>query len=239
MLKPQILSDHEAASQRAEAWIAERLHERPDALMCLATGATPMRTYQRLAARGAADPRLFDQVRLLKLDEWGGLPMNNPATCEQHLRKALVTPLNLADRYVAFDSQAADPHAECVRVAQWLEQNGPIDVSVLGLGVNGHVGFNEPADQLEAHAHVARLSAASLSHAMLRDGGPPPSYGLTLGMADLLQSRHILLLVTGPTKRGPLERLLNGAISTNFPASFLTLHPSILVLCDEAALPSP
>ncbi|MBA3482937.1 MAG: 6-phosphogluconolactonase, partial [Pirellulales bacterium] len=169
MLKPQIHSDHEAVSQRAEAWLAERLHARPDALLCLATGATPMRTYQGLAARGAADPSLFDRVRLLKLDEWGGMPMNSPATCEQHLRTTLVTPLNLADRYVAFDSQAADPHAECARVAQWLEQNGPIDVSVLGLGVNGHVGFNEPAEQLEAHAHVARLSAASLSHAMLRD----------------------------------------------------------------------
>jgi galactosamine-6-phosphate isomerase len=235
MLKPQVLHDHEAVSRKAEQWLVERLTERPDALLCLATGFTPMRTYERLAVRGPTDSRLMKRVRILKLDEWGGLPMDHPASCERHLRDALVTPLRLDDRYVGFDSKAPDPVAECARIARWLEDNGPIDVCVLGLGVNGHLGFNEPAETLRAHAHVAELSEASLSHSMIQSAGVRPTHGLTLGMADLLQSRHVLLLVTGERKREPLARLLSGEISTRFPASLLTLHADVQLLCDEAA----
>jgi galactosamine-6-phosphate isomerase len=106
---------------------------------------------------------------------------------------------------------------------------------VLGLGVNGHIGFNEPAAALELHAHVAQLSPASLEHAMLRQTTRRPTYGLTLGMADLLQSRDVLLLVTGAAKREALHRLLTGPIATDFPASLLQLHQNALILCDAAA----
>jgi galactosamine-6-phosphate isomerase len=235
MPKPQILPDHEAVSQRAADWLADRIREQPDALMCLATGATPMRSYELLAQRRQTEPQLFDRVRVLKLDEWGGLPLADPATCESHLRQALIEPLGLAERYVGFDSQPADPLAECARIARWLEQHGPIDVCVLGLGLNGHLGFNEPADALQPHAHVAELSATSQSHAMVRQGAQRPSYGLTLGMADLLLARHVLLLVTGAAKQQPLRELLSGRITTHFPASLLALHPNVLLLCDAAA----
>jgi galactosamine-6-phosphate isomerase len=196
-----------------------------------------MRTYQLAAARGAADPKLFARVRLLNLDEWGGLASADSASCEAHLRSALISPLNLAERYIGFDGQAADPEAECRRIRDWLARNGPIDVCVLGLGLNGHLGFNEPAEHLQPHAHVAQLSKASLSHAMVQRRAAPPTYGLTLGMADLLQARRILLLVTGASKRPTMERLLSGRLTTEFPASLLALHRDVRLLCDEAAYP--
>ena len=127
------------------------------------------------------------------------------------------------------------PTPKCARIADWLDQNGPIDISVLGLGINGHLGFTEPAEYLQPFAHVAQLSQASLAHAMLAKSNVRPTYGLTLGMADLIQSRRILLLVSGPTKRDPLQRLLSGRISTEFPASMLQLHPNVLLICDRAA----
>jgi galactosamine-6-phosphate isomerase len=235
MIQPHILPDYEALSQHAAGWLVQRLRERPSALVCLAAGSTPARTYELLAERGAAEPALFAQCRLVKLDEWGGLTMDDPATCEQQLRATLVAPLCLADRYAAFNSQPADSAAECARIAAWLDQHGPIDVCVLGLGVNGHVGFNEPAEFLQPHAHVAQLSEASLTHAMLSRSVRRPTYGLTLGMADLLQSRQVLLLVSGAAKRGPLERLLSGRITTEFPASLLQLHPHVTFLCDANA----
>jgi galactosamine-6-phosphate isomerase len=224
MLEPLVMTDHEAVSRHAQAWLAEQLRERPGALLCLASGASPMRTYELLAARHRADPHLLNRVRVLKLDEWGGLAMNDPATCEQHLRRALITPLKLEDRYVGFESLPADPQAECRRMATWLQKNGPIDVCVLGLGLNGHLGFNEPANRLQPHAHVAELSETSLTHAMISASSDSPRYGLTLGMADILQSRR-------------LRRLLTGEIKTDFPASLLTLHSDVLLLCDEAASP--
>lgn len=237
MLQPSVLSDHEAVSQFTADWLLEHLRRQPNALLCLATGSTPTRTYELLAQRGAAEPDLFASVRVLNLDEWGGLPPGDPGSCDRHLRSTLVDPLRLTARYVSFASQPTDPAAECDRIAEWLARHGPIDVSLLGLGINGHIGFNEPAEYLQPHAHVAQLSEASLSHAMVRSGGARPTFGLTLGMADLLQSRHVLLLVTGAAKRQPLQQLLNGCITTKFPASLLHVHPNAMLLCDEQAHP--
>jgi galactosamine-6-phosphate isomerase len=224
MLKPMNFPDHETMSRHAANSIVERIRQSPDALMCLAAGSTPVRTYQLLAERHAVEPGLFARLRIIKLDEWGGLALDDPATCEQSLRECLIDALNMGDRYIGFASNPADPEAECRRVADWLDRHGPIDLCVLGLGVNGHVGFNEPGPSLRPHAHVEKLSEASLGHAMLNRSHGRPTYGLTLGMADLLQAREVLLLVSGPTKRAPLERLLDGVISTEFPASLLTLH---------------
>jgi galactosamine-6-phosphate isomerase len=235
MLHVSVHPDHEAVSRHAADWLYQRLEEHPRSICCLASGNTPTRTYELLAERGAAEREALAEVRLLQLDEWGGLPRQSAATCESHLRQALVEPLGLSDRFVGFDSDPADPAAECSRVARWLEQEGPIDVCVLGLGVNGHLGFNEPAEHLQPHAHVAQLSEASLAHAMIQSLAKPPTFGMTLGMADLLQSRHVLLLVTGSGKRLPLERLLACPITTFFPASFLKLHARVQVMCDAAA----
>jgi galactosamine-6-phosphate isomerase len=236
MLRPCVFPDHERVSQFAADWLVEHLRNKPISVVCLATGATPMRAYALLAARAAKEPSLFDRCRLVKLDEWGGLPMNDPATCEQHLRNTLVTPLGMADRYVGFESQPANVEAECARVAKWLDENGPIDLCVLGLGLNGHVGFNEPAAYLQPHAHVAQLSDATLAHPMVTCCDTGPKCGLTLGMADLLQARRILMIVTGAAKRGPLASLMSGRITTEFPASLLQLHGDVQVVCDDAAI---
>jgi putative deaminase/isomerase len=236
MLRPSVFPDHERASQFAADWLVEHLRVKPNSVICLATGATPMRAYALFAEQATKEPSLVDRCRLVKLDEWGGLPMNDLATCEQHLRNALVAPLRMADRYVGFESQPTNIEAECARVANWLHENGPIDLCVLGLGLNGHVGFNEPAAFLQPHVHIACLSDESLAHAMIDGCDEPPEYGLTLGMADVLRSRHILLIVTGAAKRGPLERLLSGRITTGFPASLLQLHGDVRLVCDAAAI---
>ncbi len=237
MLKPIVLADHEAVSRRAAEEVIALRQGNAAALICLASGGTPTRTYELLAAHGAQNPELFAQMRALKLDEWGGLPENSPGTCEHHLRNTLIDPLGLGPRYAAFASSPADPAAECARMAAWLARHGPIDLCILGLGVNGHLGFNEPTGALQPHAHIAVLSSASLGHAMIGSTAVRPSYGLTLGMADLLQARQVLLLVTGAAKREPMARLLEGRITTRLPASLLHLHANVTLLCDEAACP--
>lgn len=233
----RVFPDHEAMSEAAATVIADFVRAKPDTLLCAASGSTPNRAYERLAAQHARDAKLFAQMRLLKLDEWGGLAMNDAATCETHLRRALVAVLGLAERYVAFDS-AAPAEQECDRIRVWLAANGPIDLCVLGLGLNGHLGFNEPAEFLQPHTHVARLSVTSLQHAMLSQGSSQPTHGLTLGMAELLQARKIVLVVSGSAKQAALARLLRPEISPEFPASFLHLHADVEICCDVAAAPS-
>ncbi len=138
-------SDYDAMSRHSADLVIDEIRRRPNLLLCTAAGSTPVRTYEMLAGKKLAEPRLFDELRVLKLDEWGGLEMDHPATCENYLQKRLIRPLNLSsERYIAFRSDANDPQAECGRIQALLEKNAPIDVCVLGLGLNGHLGLNEP-----------------------------------------------------------------------------------------------
>lgn len=220
-------------SRAAADLLAQQIRAKPNALLCMATGATPMRSYELLARN---DHSLFNQLRVIKLDEWGGIPMESAATCETFLRRSFIEPLNLASRYIGFESQPASFEAECARIERWLAANGPIDLCVLGLGINGHLGFNEPATSLRPHAHVAKLAASSLQHSMIAAENNKPTVGLTLGVADLLLSRQIILVVSGGSKNGPMKALLAGEITTQFPASFLHLHPNVTLICDRAAI---
>ena len=237
-LAVEVAEDYEAMSRRAEQLIVTNLRRRPRLLLCASAGGTPTRLYQLLAARRQDEPRLFDRLRVLQIDEWGGLPPAHPATCDEDLRVKLVAPLRLShDRYVSFRTDASDPEAECQRVAEWLAQNGPIDLCILGLGLNGHVAMNEPAAAITPEIHVAKLARGSLNHAMLQNLERKPTYGLTLGLRDILSSRQILLLVNGQKKQKALGRLLRPQVTTRFPASFLWLHSDATVLCDRASMP--
>ncbi|HTD66975.1 MAG TPA: 6-phosphogluconolactonase [Candidatus Limnocylindria bacterium] len=225
---------HEALSQAAAQEVIAAVRRKPDALLCLATGNTPTRTYELLANAAQFAPDLFQRVRVLKLDEWGGLEMSDPGTSETYMRQHVLGPLRIDDsRYFGFNSNPGDPEAECARYRNWLTANGPVDVSILGLGVNGHVALNEPAAALKPFAHVAQLAPTSLHHSMLT--GRCPTYGLTPGIADLLSARRILFLVSGAPKREPLQRLLQPQIAPQFPASFLWLHTNAVVMCEREA----
>jgi len=231
-----VAPDYEAMSQAASGCIAAEIQRQPDALICLASGASPARTYELLAERGRTEPQLFNRIRVITLDEWVGLTVDDPASCATYVREKLVKPLQIGpDRFFAWKSQPADPQAECRHVADWLAANGPISLCILGLGTNGHLGFNEPADELQAGPHLAELSEASLTHAMLGQTGREARFGLTLGMTDILCSRKVILLVSGPRKAEQMRRLFTQRISTHFPASLLWLHPALMIFSDRPA----
>jgi galactosamine-6-phosphate isomerase len=230
--------DHDEMSQKAATLLARALRQKPGLLLGLATGATPTRAYERLAAMRRRGTSLFRRVRIVKLDEWLGLPPAHPATCETYLRENVLGPWGVPrSRYHGFRSRPRDARAECARLARWLARHGPFDLCVLGLGRNGHLLMNEPADALPAGPHVARLAASTRAHSMVRAMKTPPRRGLTMGLADILRSRAILLLVSGRHKAAPLRRLLSGRVTTRCPASLLWLHPDVTILCDRDALP--
>ena len=191
-------------------------------LICAATGSSPTGAYEQLITQ--KDKIDTAGLKFVKLDEWASLPMEHPGSCEFYLQQHLLKPLKIpAENFTSFDSMAADPEKECRRVRQYLEGSRPIDLCILGLGLNGHVAFNDPADTLQPHVHLARLSATSLAHPMVT-GVPGLEYGYTLGMADIMRSKAILLIVTGQHKKEILSDLLKERISTLLPASFLWLH---------------
>ena len=231
-----IEDDHEAMSRRSADVMADVIRDRRQLLLCPAAGGTPTRAYQLLAEKKHLEPDLFDTLRVIKLDEWGGLAMDDPATCEVYLDRSLRRPLGVSDeRYVGFRSDPDDPRAECERIQARLERVGPIDLCVLGLGANGHLGFNEPAETLPAFAHVSSLAPTSLEHPMLASARSRVRYGLTLGLADVLGAGKVLLLVSGQAKSGQVRKLFSRRISTRFPASLLWLHHDVTCLCDRQA----
>lgn len=234
----QIAKDYAAMSARAADYIVAELKVRPDLLLCASAGGTPTGPYEQLAIRYARAPHLFKKMRVVQIDEWVGPPPTHPATCRSDLQTKLLSPLRIEPpRFRGYKSNAADPHRESKSMSQWLAKNGPIDICILGLGLNGHIAMNEPGDELVPHAHVSRLTRQSQQHSMLAALKRKPRYGLTLGMAEILSSRKILLLVSGTTKTNILKRTLQERVTTRLPASFLHLHPAVTVLCDRAAAP--
>ncbi len=219
---------YEEMSIRAATLVLDEMARKPDLLLAAATGNSPGGLYGALDRKAKADYSFFEHLRILKLDEWGGVPENHPVTCEHYLRKRLLDPLQIGpERYFAFSSEPPDPAMECQRIQKVLESNGPVDLCILGLGLNGHLGFNEPGSFLHPHCHIATLSETSLQHSMIRSLSHPPAYGLTLGMADILRSRRIILLISGQGKEQTVQGFLSGKISTYLPASFLWLHDQV------------
>jgi galactosamine-6-phosphate isomerase len=225
-----VTDDYESMSRVAAAAVLEMVHTKPEALVCVATGASPAGVYACLAQHRAS----LGQVRVLKLDEWGGLAPDDPATCEVYIRQHVLEPWGVPrERYLGFISDAPDPQAECERVARVIALAGGIDVCILGMGADGHIGLNYPAAELPPGPHPT--DASTLRHAMLDAACGVPTHGLTLGMADVLRSRRIVLVVNGESKAAAVQRLGSGGLSTGFPASLLWLHPDVTCVLDRAA----
>lgn len=232
-MKKLLFPDYQTISESAADWIFKRVAEKPELTICLATGSTPTGTYEALAARAKGNERLFAKCRVLKLDEWGGIPENHPASCQYYIQKYFLDPLSIPkSQFISFKADAADPEKECKRVKEQIAELSPIDLAVLGLGLNGHLGFNEPASALTPYAHIAELSIETQKHQMVEGLNVKPAFGYTMGMAELLQVRKIIMLVSGEHKREQQEKLLHGKADPQFPASFLCLHPDVDLYTD-------
>jgi galactosamine-6-phosphate isomerase len=224
--------DYESMSQRGTELLMNELRTKKDLLVCAATGESPRELYERLAHNYRETPQLFDKLSILKLDEWGGIPLSDPHSCHSYLQNALVKPMNLSpDRFIAFDSEADNVENACQRIQQFIDARGHIDVCILGLGKNGHLGFNEPADFWQPDCHIAQLSTLTMQHNMVQSMVHNPTYGLTVGIKSIMQSTKIILLITGQHKKDAYNRLMSKRISTQLPASLLWVHAHVECLC--------
>lgn len=234
MAKVERFSDYQQMSRAAAARVIAAVAAKGDSLLCAAAGNSPAGVYQELGREAQQQPSLFENLRVVKLDEWLDLPPGDAASCESFLRSALIEPLAISrERYIAFDAQTLDPSRECSRVQGELERHGPIDLCILGLGKNGHVGLIEPASSLQPHCHVAHLAPETTRHQMLSATKSTPTRGLTLGIGDLLNARKVLLLITGSGKERATASFLEGTVTAQIPASFLWLHRDVEVFLNE------
>lgn len=237
-LKLIIAEDYEKMSQIASRQILREIKQNPELFISIATGSTPTRAYNLLAQEYKKNPSVFDEVRLIGLDEWGGVPSDDPCTCRVYINKHLTGPMNITSkRFISWNSNPEDPEKELERITKKLKKEGNIDVCILGMGVNGHLGFNEPADSLKLKPHIAELTDTTKKHTMARVAKHEIKYGLTLGVGEIMRSKKIILLVNGPHKVKPFKQFLSQKITSKFPASILWLHPNVTVICDKKAAP--
>jgi glucosamine-6-phosphate deaminase len=238
--------DARSVAARAADLVAKSLRARPEAVLCLPAGSTPVPLYAELvrrsmpgtgAAGGALDLR---RARLFQLDELAGIAADDPRGFNRFLMDALVRPLSLEACFHGLDGAAPDPAAEIERHRRALAAVGPPDLVLLGLGRNGHVAFNEPGSAPADAARVVALGPETLAGLHAHFGHDCPREGLTLGLHELAAATHIVMLVTGAAKRDVLARLLAGpprATAAELPAAHLARHPRFVVLADEAAAP--
>lgn len=229
-------SDYSSMSAHASQIILDDLQQKKNLRLGAATGGSPTGMYADLAKAYNNDASLFDHLQVIKLDEWGIIPMSHPDSCQSYLKQHLLGPLNItAERYEEFDTTNPDLLAECRRVQDSIDQNGPIDIVILGLGKNGHIGFNEPAENLQIDCHKAILADSTIQHDPALSQGSEPAFGLTLGLRSILQAKKIIFLVTGSGKEEAIKQIMEKKITTSLPASFLWLHPNVECLINENA----
>jgi len=231
--------NHDYAVAKAVARrMADLVTKTPRVVFGLPTGRTPIGLYRELVSLHAHGVD-FSQVTTFNLDEFLGIPASHPGSYCSFMQEHLFKHVNIKPENRHFlDGMAADPEAECLRYEQQIADAGGIDLQVLGIGTNGHIGFNEPAPTLAARAHRVTLRPETRrSNASLFGGDPAdvPPEALSVGMATILHSRAIVLLATGRAKSGCIERVVNGPLTPELPASFLQLHDDVDIMLDAAA----
>lgn len=217
--------------------LLHQFQDNKDLNICCATGATPVRVYDKVAATIQKKKIPMGHIRCFHLDEYVGLPPQDPRSYAHYMRQHVVLPWGIEDKNaILWDGCASNPQVECQKYEALIQNHGGIDWMILGLGMNGHVAFNEPSSDPHSGCHVIRLAASTLQNNAPYLGGLSPEYGMTMGIGSILRARNILLLVSGGHKSAPLNRLLTGNIDTDFPASHLKQHPDMTIVADAAAM---
>lgn len=227
--------DAKAVAARAADLLAESLRAKPEALVLVPAGATPIPLYAELVARVRARSLDLAHAHLFQLDELLGVAPSDPRSFQAFLEQHLLRPLGLGARFHGLDGRARDPAAEIERHRRDLERLGAPDLALLGLGRNGHVAFNEPGSAAGDAARVVSLGALTLQGLRNQFSDDCPERGLTLGLAEIATAKRLVMLVTGSSKAEMLRHVLGGEPARERPATLLVRHPSFIVLADEDA----
>lgn len=233
----QRFTDEDTLAAALAARLITAIHQAPRLVLGLPTGRSPLALYSLLAARSVRERVDWSGVRTFNLDEFVGLGGADAGSYHAFMREALFDHIGIDPGHVnLLDGRANDLDAECARYERAIAGAGGIDIQVLGIGANGHIGFNEPGDSLQAKTHVATLQPGTReANAQLFGNDPDrvPPRALSMGMATILAAREIVLIATGEEKAAAVAGMVRGAITTRLPASFLQLHPRVTVMVDS------
>ena len=231
--------DYPSMSRKAANILSAHVILKPDSVLGLATGSTPIGMYRQLIDwynKGDLD---FSQVRTVNLDEYLGLAPTHDQSYRHFMQVNLFDHVNIPPENTNVpNGLAPDPEAECARYNRVIADLGGIDIQVLGMGHNGHIGFNEPEEAFELETHVVDLTDNTIdaNARFFASRDQVPRQALTMGIKSIMQARHILVVVSGADKADIVKRAFFGPVTPKVPASILQMHPHVSLVADEAAL---
>jgi len=232
-----IAETYEDLSRQSAEDVVQLMRGRTQPLICVASGDTPAGVYKVIVDKVKKGKEDISDWSFVGLDEWVGMNADDEGSCRYHLNEQLFHPLEVAEHSINFfDGKAIDLNKECTAVNNLIKKKGGIDVAILGLGMNGHIGMNEPGTSAALRSHVTALDPVTQKvgqkyfkkQQSLKEG-------ITLGVTSLLESRHIILLVSGAHKAEIVRKLLQEEISEQLPGSLLLKHPSLKIYLDKDA----
>ena len=231
--------DYRDMSRKAANIISAQMILKDDSVLGLATGSTPIGTYDQLVdwyKKGDLD---FSKITTVNLDEYKGLPKENDQSYWYFMNKNLFSRVNIRpDYHFLPDGMNLDSANECERYEKLIDSLGGIDLQLLGLGRNGHIGFNEPCDSFPQDVHVVDLTESTIeaNKRFFASADDVPKQAYTMGVGTILRAKTILLVVSGKDKAAALNAVVNGPITPQVPGSVLRLHPNVIIVADEDAL---
>jgi glucosamine-6-phosphate deaminase len=218
--------------------IVSLLQSNPKAVLGLATGSSPVGVYARVVEMYQKGLVSFAKASSYNLDEYVGLPADHPQSYRSFMNEHLFNHVDIdLERTHVPNGNAEDLEAECRAYDKMLEENGPVDLQILGIGSNGHIGFNEPDASLSSGTHVVDLleETREANARFFPTIDEVPRQAVTMGIASILKAKQIVLLVRGEEKAEAIKNAIKGPITTQCPASLLQSHPNVVVLLDEGA----
>jgi glucosamine-6-phosphate isomerase len=229
--------DYNAMSRAVAALMTDTLEAKPDAVIVVATGETPKGPYEEFVKRVRERNTDVSRAHFAGLDEWLGITPDTPGSCAHFLYERIFIPLQIPERNIhLFNGLTADPGAECQKMNEALKRLGGIDLMIVGIGTNGHIGLNEPGTAPDVYAHVSTLHPSTITGSRRYFEKPAPlTNGITLGLQHLMESRLPLLIANGENKASIINVALRGPETTDVPATILRHHGNAHIYLDDAA----
>ena len=231
--------DYSDMSRKAANLVSAQLLIKPDSVLGFASGSTPVGMYEELVARFRLGDLDFSMAAAVSADEYKGMPPENEQSYRYYMNTQLYDHVNIRkERTFLPDGMAADSGAACADYETLLQKLGGVDLQILGIGHNGHIGFNEPGTSFPDETHLVDLAASTVAanRRFFQREEDVPRQALTMGIGTILRARRILLLASGKEKAAVLKRAFTGPVTPELPASALRLHRDVILVGDEAAL---
>ncbi len=215
----------------------DEVKNNPDCVLGLATGATPIPTYKNIISTYEKGGISFKDVKTYNLDEYCDLPKNDKNSYYTFMHEQLFNGLDILEENVHFlDGNAEDCEKECKRYDDEINNAGGIDIQLLGIGNNAHIGFNEPADEFTTGSFKVKLTDSTIeANKIYFDENPMPHYALTMGIKQIMSAKKVILIATGPKKAEAIKNMIEGPVTAQVPASILQEHDDVLIFLDEDA----